>query len=43
MIHQVLLELGYAEHEAVKQKRRKPWIRYERTRSRSLVHMGYRY
>jgi transposase InsO family protein len=43
IIHEVLLELGYAEHEAVKQKRRKPWIRYERTHSLSLVHMDYHY
>ena len=43
MIHEVLLGLGYAEHEAVKQKRRKPWIRYERTHSLSLVHMDYHY
>ena len=27
IIHQVLLELGYAKHEIAKQKRRKPWIR----------------
>jgi putative transposase len=28
LIHQVLLELEYAQHEESKQKRRKPWIRY---------------
>jgi len=27
MIHKVLLELEYAQHEKSKQKRRKPWIR----------------
>jgi putative transposase len=43
IIHQVLLELGYAEQEKAKQKRRKPWIRYERTHSLSLVHMDYHY
>jgi hypothetical protein len=36
MIHRVLLELGYAKHEISKQKRRKPWIRYERTHSLAL-------
>jgi putative transposase len=43
MIHRVLLELGYAKHEIAKQKRRKPWIRYERTHSLSLVHTDYHY
>jgi putative transposase len=43
MIHRVLLELGYAKHETSKQKRRKPWIRYERTHSLSLVHTDYHY
>jgi putative transposase len=41
VIHQVLLELEYAEHEESKQKRRKPWIRYERHHSLSLVHMDW--
>ena len=43
VIHRVLLELGYANHEVSKQKRRKPWIRYERTHSLSLVHTDYHY
>jgi putative transposase len=43
IIHKVLLELGYAEQEKAKQKRRKPWIRYEREHSLSLVHMDYHY
>jgi putative transposase len=43
IIHEVLLELNYAKHELAKQKRRKPWIRYERTHSLSLVHMDYHY
>jgi len=43
IIHQVLLELGYAKHEISKQKRRKPWIRYERTHCLSLVHTDYHY
>jgi len=40
-IHEVLLELGYAKHEESKQKRRKPWIRYERAHSLSLVHTDW--
>src|SRR5665647_3407089 len=40
-IHEVLLELGYASHEESKQKRRKPWIRYERAHSLSLVHTDW--
>jgi putative transposase len=43
VIHQVLLELGYADQEESKQKRRKPWIRYERRHSLSLVHSDYHY
>ncbi len=43
VIHKVLLELGYAEPEESKQKRRKPWIRYERHHSLSLVHSDYHY
>jgi putative transposase len=42
-IHEVLLELGYANNEESKQKRRKPWIRYERAHSLSLVHTDYHY
>ena len=40
-IHEVLLELGYAKHEKSKQKRRAPWIRYERTHSLSAVHTDW--
>lgn len=40
-IHEVLLELGYAKEEESKQKRRKPWIRYERRHSLSLVHTDW--
>ena len=35
--------MGYAKHEVSKQKRRKPWIRYERTHCLSLVHTDYHY
>jgi|GEM_PF-6330292 len=41
IIHQVLLELDCAKHEVSKQQRRKPWTRYEQTRSLSLVHADY--
>lgn len=40
-IHNVLLEFGFAKHEESKQKRRKPWIRYERKHSLSAVHMDW--
>ena len=44
VVHRVLLELGYAIHEMAKQqRRRKPWIRYEREHSLSLVHTDYHY
>jgi hypothetical protein len=43
IIHQVLLELGYTKHEVSKQKRKKPWIHYERTHYLSLVHTDYHY
>ena len=43
VIHKVLLELGYADQDESKQKRRKPWIRYERRHSLSLVHSDYHY
>lgn len=36
-----MLELGFAKHEKSKQKRRKPWIRYERKHSLSAVHMDW--
>jgi transposase len=42
-IHKVLLELGYADQDESKQRRRKPWIRYERRHSLSLVHSDYHY
>ncbi|NOR47545.1 MAG: hypothetical protein GQ533_05810 [Methanosarcinaceae archaeon] len=40
-IHKVMLELGFSKHEKSKQKRRKPWIRYERKHSLSAVHMDW--
>jgi len=40
-IHGVLLKLGYAHHQPSKQKRRAPWIRYERKHSLSLVHTDW--
>jgi putative transposase len=40
-IHQVLLENGLAEENKKKQKRRKPWIRYERKHSMTLVHLDW--
>jgi len=40
-IHKVLLKLGYAHHQPSKQKRRAPWIRYERKHSLSLVHTDW--
>jgi transposase InsO family protein len=43
IIHKVLRELNYAQQEPAKQKRRKPWIRYEQTHSLSLVHTDYHY
>jgi putative transposase len=43
VIHKVLLELGYADQDDSKQRRRKPWIRYERRHSLSLVHSDYHY
>lgn len=36
-IHMVLKQAGYANDEPNKQKRRKPWIRFERRHSLSLV------
>ena len=38
-IHMILLEEGLAQEEPNKQKRRKPWIRYERKHSLSAVHL----
>jgi len=40
-IHKVLLKLGYAHHQPNKQKRRAPWIRYERKHSLSMVHTDW--
>jgi hypothetical protein len=36
-----MLENGYASEQKSKQKRRKPWIRYERTHSLSAVYMDW--
>jgi putative transposase len=38
-IHKVMLEHNLSKQEKNKQKRRKPWIRYERKHSLSAVHM----
>ena len=40
-IHEVLLNLKYARHQPSKQKRRAPWIRYERKHSLSLIHTDW--
>jgi putative transposase len=40
-IHEVLLNLGYAHHQSSKQKRRAPWVRYERKHSLSLIHTDW--
>jgi putative transposase len=40
-IHQIMLQKGYASEQISKQKRRKPWIRYERDPSLSAVHMDW--
>jgi len=40
-IHKIMLAKGYASEQASKQKRRKPWIRYERDHSLSAVHMDW--
>jgi transposase InsO family protein len=36
-----MIENGYASLQPSKQKRRKPWIRYERDHSLSAVHMDW--
>jgi putative transposase len=41
IIHKIMLANGYACEQASKQKRRKPWIRYERDHSLSAVHMDW--
>ena len=40
-LHQIMLQKGYACKQISKQKRRKPWIRYEREHSLSAVHMDW--
>ena len=40
-IHKIMLAKGYAAEQENKQKRRKPWIRYERDHSLSAVHMDW--
>ncbi len=40
-IHEVLLEEGLAGEDKKKQKRRKPWIRYEREHSLTAVHLDW--
>jgi putative transposase len=40
-IHKVMLEFGFAKEQDSKQKRRKPWIRYERKHSLSAVHIDW--
>jgi putative transposase len=40
-IHKVMLEFGFAREQEQKQKRRKPWIRYERDHSLSAVHIDW--
>jgi hypothetical protein len=36
-----MLEKGYASKQENKQKRRKPWVRYEQEHSLSAVHMDW--
>ncbi len=40
-IHEIMLAKGYASEQESKQKRRKPWVRYERDHSLSAVHMDW--
>lgn len=40
-IHKIMLQKGYAAEQPSKQKRRKPWIRYERTHSLLAVHLDW--
>jgi transposase InsO family protein len=40
-IHKILLEQGHACEQVNKQKKRKPWIRYERDYSLSAVYMAW--
>jgi putative transposase len=40
-IHKIILEKGFAGEQENKQKRQKPWVRYERDHSLSAVHMDW--
>jgi putative transposase len=40
-IHEVLLTLKYVHHQPSKQKRRAPWVRFERKHSLSLIHTDW--
>ena len=40
-IHKIMLQKGYASEQISKQKRRKPWIRYERDHCLSAVHLDW--
>lgn len=40
-IHKIMLAKGYASEQKSKQKRRKPWIRYEQDHSLSAVHVDW--
>jgi putative transposase len=40
-VHRIMLEKGLAKEQESKQKRRKPWIRYERDHSLSAVHLDW--
>lgn len=42
-IHQILIYLGYAKKKAVKDIRKKKWIRYERKHSLTAVHIDWHY
>ncbi len=42
-VHKVLLDNNMAKKEKNKQVRKKPWVRYEREHSLSLVHMDWHY
>ena len=43
VIHRILKEHGMAQEDSRKQKRKRPWVRYERNHSLSLVHMDWSY
>jgi len=42
-IHNILLELGYAEKKDKTDKRKKDWIRYQRMHSLTAVHIDWHY